>query len=148
MSGSESVVDYEVDGGVATITLNRPDKGNAMTLGLVTQLVHALQRADADDAVGAVVLTGSGRNFCVGADLEQGFHSAGREPHPDHAAFIERFGHVGGVPRDAGGVVTLTMAEMLTPVVAAINGAAVGGGASMVLPADVRVVGASTRIGF
>lgn len=144
----ESVVGYEVRDRVATITLDRPAQGNAMTLQLCTEIVDALDRADADPEVGAVVLTGRGRNFCVGADLAEGFHHGGLEPSPRHSAFIERFGTIAGVPRDAGGVVTLRIAAMLKPVIAAVNGAAVGGGASMVLPADIRVVGESTRIGF
>ncbi|MEU6134772.1 enoyl-CoA hydratase-related protein [Nocardioides sp. NPDC047086] len=142
------VVDYQVEGRVATIALDRPAQGNAMTLRLCTELVDAIDRAEADDEVAVVVLTGRGRNFCVGADLDEGFHHGDREPSPEYAAFVERFGALDGVPRDAGGVVTLRMAAMLKPVVAAVNGAAVGGGASMILPADIRVVGESTRVGF
>lgn len=142
------VVAYDVEDRIATITLDRPEVGNSMNLALCTQLVDRLDRADADDEVAAVVLTGRGRHFCVGADLSEGFHHGGREPSPAYAAFVERFGHVDGVPRDAGGVVTLRMAAMLTPVIAAVNGAAVGGGASMTLPADIRIVGESSRIGF
>lgn len=145
---TDSVVRYEVDGGVAVIRLHRPEHGNAMTLQLCSELVDAFDRADADPGVRAVVLTGAGRNFCVGADLSEGFHHAGREPSPRYRAFVERFGTIAGVPRDAGGVVTLRIAAMLKPVIAAVNGAAVGGGASMVLPADIRIVGQSTRMGF
>jgi enoyl-CoA hydratase/carnithine racemase len=143
-----AIVDYEVVDRIATITLDRPAHGNAMTLRLCTELVDALDRADADDEVGVVVLTGRGPNFCVGADLAEGFHHAGREPAPSHREFVARFGEIGGVPRDAGGVVTMRIAAMLKPVIAAVNGAAVGGGASMVLPADIRVISESTRIGF
>jgi len=145
---TQPVVAYEVQDQVATITLDRPVQGNAMTLQLCTELVDAFDRADADDDVAAVVLTGRGKNFCVGADLSEGFHHAGREPSERHQAFVARFGTIAGVPRDAGGVVTLRMAAMLKPVIAAVNGAAVGGGASMLLPADVRIVSESTRIGF
>lgn len=144
----DAVIRYELSGRVAVVTLDRPGQGNAMTLQLCTELVDAIARAEADDEVAVVVLTGSGRNFCVGADLAEGFHAEGREPHPRHRAFQDRFGHIAGVPRDAGGVVTLTLAAMLKPLVVAVNGAAVGGGASMVLPADVRVAGESTRLGF
>jgi len=142
------VVAYNVEGRIATITLNRPDAGNAMTLQLCTELVDAMDAADADSNVRAVVLAGNGANFCVGADLSEGFHHAGREPSQRHIDFVDRFGTINGVPRDAGGVVTLRMAAMLKPVIAAVNGAAVGGGASMLLPADVRVVSESTRVGF
>jgi enoyl-CoA hydratase/carnithine racemase len=144
----ESVVGYDVRDRVATVTLNRPEHGNAMTLQLCTEIVDALDRADADPEVGAVVLTGSGRNFCVGADLSEGFLHGGKAPAPRHVAFVERFGTIAGVPRDAGGIVTLRIAAMLKPVIAGVNGAAVGGGASMVLPADIRVIGESTRMGF
>lgn len=144
----ESVVEYSVVDRVATIALNRPDRGNAMTLQLCTELVDAFDRADSDPEVAAVILTGNGSNFCVGADLSEGFHHSGLEPAPRHVAFVERFGTIAGVPRDAGGVVTLRIAAMLKPVIAAVNGAAVGGGASMVLPADVRLISESTRIGF
>lgn len=143
-----NVVRYSVLDRVATITLDRPDHGNAMTLRLCTELVDAFDRADADPEVGAVILTGNGSNFCVGADLSEGFHHGGKEPAPRHVAFVERFGTIAGVPRDAGGVVTLRIAAMLKPVIAAVNGAAVGGGASMVLPADVRLISESTRMGF
>lgn len=148
LGAEDSVVRYEVADRIATITLDRPAQGNAMTLQLCTELVDAVERAEADDEVAVVVLTGSGRNFCVGADLAEGFHAEGREPHPRHAAFLDRFGHIAGVPRDAGGVVTLRLAARLKPLVVAVNGAAVGGGASMVLPADIRVAGESTRLGF
>lgn len=144
----ESVVEYSVADRVAEIALNRPDHGNAMTLQLCTELVDAFERADEDPEVAVVILTGNGSNFCVGADLSEGFHHGGKEPAPRHVAFVERFGTIAGVPRDAGGVVTLRIAAMLKPVIAAVNGAAVGGGASMVLPADVRLISESTRIGF
>jgi enoyl-CoA hydratase/carnithine racemase len=143
-----ATVGYDVNDRVATITLDRPDRGNALTLELCTDLVDALAAADADDEVGAVVLTGRGRHFCLGADLGEGFHHRDREPAPRHRAFVERFGTIGGVPRDAGGVVALQLAGMLTPTIAAVNGTAVGGGATMLLPTDIRIVGASARIGF
>ncbi|MBZ5735329.1 enoyl-CoA hydratase/isomerase family protein [Nocardioides sp. TRM66260-LWL] len=136
------------EGRVAVIELARPDRGNAMTLRLCTELVDALDEADHDDEVGAIVLTGRGRHFCLGADLSEGFHHGGREPSPEHAAYVARFGTIGGVPRDVGGVVTLRMAALRTPLVVAVNGCAVGGGASMLLPADVRIVAHGARIGF
>jgi enoyl-CoA hydratase/carnithine racemase len=145
---SSPVVAYTQRDRVATITLDRPEHGNAMTLRLCTELVDALDRADADDDVAALVLTGRGRHFCVGADLREGFDHPGREQSPESRAFAERFGPIDGVPRDAGGVVTLRLAAMLKPTIAAVNGAAVGGGASMLLPVDIRVVSTSTRIGF
>jgi enoyl-CoA hydratase/carnithine racemase len=145
---TEQVVRYSVKSRVAQIELDRPDHGNAMTLGLCTQLVEALDQADNDDDVGAVVLSGRGRHFCVGADLEQGFAHSGRGEDPRFEEFVARHGEIDGVPRDAGGVVTLRLAAMRTPVIGAVEGAAVGGGASMLLPADLRVVGRSARLGF
>jgi enoyl-CoA hydratase/carnithine racemase len=148
MSRRAPVVSYEVSRRIATVTLDRPDRGNALTFQMCAELVDAFDRADADDEVAAVVLRGNGRHFCVGADLEAGFHHRGSEPSHEVRAFVERFGAVDGVPRDAGGVVCLRIAAMLKPVIVAVNGAAVGGGASMTLPADVRVVSDSTRFGF
>lgn len=142
------MVRYDVRDGVATVTLDRPDRGNALTLQLCSEVVDALDAADRDDDVAAVIVTGAGRHFCVGADLDEGFHHGDREPSPRHAEFVRRFGTVDGVPRDAGGVVTLRMAAMLKPVIAAINGAAVGGGATMVLPADIRIIADDARVGF
>lgn len=142
------VVDYQAADRIANITLDRPDRGNAVNLQLCVDLVDALDRADADDEVAVVVLSGRGRNFCVGADLSEGFHHGGKEASPAFRAFVERFGDVDGVPRDPGGVVNLRMAAMLKPIVVAVNGAAVGAGASFTLPCDIRIVGESTRIGF
>jgi len=148
MMTSPRVVRYDVQDRVATITLDRPDRGNALTLQLCAEVVDALDAADGDDDVAAVVLTGEGRHFCVGADLGEGFHHGDREPSPRHAEFVRRFGTIDGVPRDAGGVVTMRMAAMLKPVIAALNGTAVGGGATMVLPADIRIMADDARIGF
>jgi len=146
-TGPGTVTATSVDG-VAVLSLNRPEAGNALTLELCTDLVDALDEADRDDEVAVVIVRGEGRHFCVGADLDEGFHSAGREPAPRHAAFVDRFGTAGGVPRDAGGVVALRLAAMLKPTIAAVHGAAVGGGATMLLPFDIRIVADDARIGF
>src|SRR3546814_4851568 len=111
----DAVVSYEVTGPVAVITLDRPEQGNAMTFELCTQVFDALERADDDEEVGAVVLTGAGRNFCVGADLSEGFHHAGR-PSRRFSEFVERFGAFGDVPRAAGGVIPLRLAAMRSEV--------------------------------
>lgn len=142
------VVAYEVADRIASIALDRPDRGNAVNLQLCVELVDALERADADDDVAVVVLSGRGRNFCVGADLSEGFHHGGREPSQRFTDFVERFGSIEGVPRDPGGVVTLRMAAMLKPIVVAVSGAAVGAGASFTLPCDLRILGESSRVGF
>jgi enoyl-CoA hydratase/carnithine racemase len=129
---------YEVADGVLTITLDRPDRLNAFTGVMARELIEAFDRADADDDVRAVVVTGAGRAFCAGADLEAGgdtFNASDRE-------------FDGDIPRDGGGLVTLRIYESVKPVIAAINGAAVGVGITMTLPMDVRIAAEGAKIGF
>src|SRR4051812_36340756 len=131
---------YEVADGVLTITLNRPDRLNAFTGVMARELIEAFDRADADDDVRAVIVTGAGRGFCAGADLEAGgdtFNAEARGREYD-----------GDVPRDGGGMVTLRIYESLKPVIAAINGPAVGVGITMTLPMDVRIAAQGAKIGF
>ena len=138
---------YEVADSVATVTLNRPERLNAFTGTMAHELVAAFDAADADDDVRVVLLTGAGRGFCAGADLEGGartFDVTDRTQAISHADF----GTVDRTPRDAGGVVSLRIAALRKPVIAAINGAAVGVGATMTLPADVRIAAQSARFGF
>jgi enoyl-CoA hydratase/carnithine racemase len=138
---------YEVDGPVLTITLDRPDKLNAFTARMMHELLDALDRADADDAVRAVIVTGRGRAFCAGADLSAGastFDASGRGAEVG----VGSAAGDGGVPRDGGGLVALRLFEMTKPVIAAINGPAVGVGITMTLPMDVRLCSESARIGF
>jgi enoyl-CoA hydratase/carnithine racemase len=133
-----SEIDYSVDGGVATITLDRPDHLNAFTVQMCAELLDAFDRADADDDVRAVIVTGRGRAFCAGADLSGGgatFDAGGRPPSP--------WPH-----RDAGGVLNLRIFRSLKPVIAAINGPAVGVGATMTLPMDIRVMADTAKVGF
>ena len=131
---------YDATGGIATVTLNRPEKLNAVTTVLLRELVAAFDEADADDAVRAVIVTGAGRAFCAGADLSAGttaFDGAGRgRPTAD------------GEHRDGGGLVTLRIYDIKKPMIAAINGPAVGFGATMTLPMDIRIASSSARIGF
>ncbi len=131
---------YDVTDGVCTLTLNRPEKLNAITGTMLDELVAAFDAADADDAVRAVVVTGAGRAFCAGADLSAGsktFDRAarGRDEMP-------------GEHRDGGGLVTLRIYDLKKPVIAAINGPAVGFGITMTLPMDVRIASTAARIGF
>jgi enoyl-CoA hydratase/carnithine racemase len=129
---------YEVADHVLTITLDRPERLNAFTPTMQRELIEAFDRADADDDVRAVVVTGSGRAFCAGADLERGgstFDWREREAE-------------GEVPRDGGGQVALRIFDLKKPVIAAINGPAVGVGITMTLPMDVRVAAEGARIGF
>jgi enoyl-CoA hydratase/carnithine racemase len=138
---------YEAADGVATITLHRPDRLNAFTTTMARELVAAFDATDADDAVRVVLLTGSGRAFCAGADLGRG---ASTFDAADEARAAERadFETIGGVPRDGGGLVSLRIAASRKPVIVAINGPAVGVGATMTLPADVRIAAESARFGF
>ena len=136
---------YAVDDGVATLTLNRPDKLNAFTAQMRDELIAAFDLTDDDDAVRAVVITGAGRAFCAGADLAAGgntFDYAKRQDPRREATMA------GDVYRDGGGQVTLRIFRSLKPVIGAINGAAVGIGATMQLPMDVRMASTQARFGF
>ena len=130
---------YEQAEGVATVTLNRPERLNAVTATVIRELVAAFDQADADDAVRAVIVTGAGRAFCAGADLGGGGTTfAGG---PDRSERPEDH-------RDGGGLVTLRIFDMRKPVIAAINGPAVGFGATLTLAMDVRLASSAARIGF
>ena len=136
---------YAVADGVATITLHRPERLNAFTPVMAAELARAAAAADADDDVRVVLVTGSGRAFCAGADLGRGegtFRDRGAHPDP-----VPR-GTVDGVPRDWGGIASLPFARLRKPVIAAVNGPAVGIGATMTLPMDVRIAAESARFGF
>jgi enoyl-CoA hydratase/carnithine racemase len=128
----------DVEDGVLTITLNRPDRLNAWTRQMGEELIAALDAADADDAVRVVIITGAGRGFCAGADLGAGGSTF------DHRAR----GETADVPRDGGGVWTLRIFESLKPVIGAINGPAVGVGATMTLAMDIRLASESAKFGF
>ena len=138
---------------VLTITLSRPERLNAFDRPMMDGLIAAFDRADADDEVRAVVVTGAGRAFCAGADLGQGgktFDYAQREDRGEVQAAL-----TGGAPdlghesvRDGGGRVTLRIFSCLKPVIAAVNGPAVGIGATMLLPMDVRLASSAARFGF
>jgi enoyl-CoA hydratase/carnithine racemase len=130
---------YEIDEGVLTITLDRPDRLNAFTATMGRELIEALDRADADDSVRAVVVTGAGRGFCAGADLAGGGSTFD---------WRDRDAGDAGVPRDGGGQVALRIFDSVKPVIAAINGPAVGVGITMTLPMDVRIAAEGTKIGF
>lgn len=124
----------ERDGPVLVVTLDRPDRLNAATDQMVEELLAACDEADADEAVRAVVLTGRGRAFCAGADLAAGSATF------EYAEDVEH--------RDNGGVLALRLHALRRPLVAAVNGAAVGMGATMILPADVRLASTTARFAF
>ncbi len=131
---------FEVEAGVATITLNRPDKLNAFTTTMMRELIDAFDRVDADDEIRAVIVTGAGRAFCAGADLSAGGATFAKGGSDEQTA--------ARVPRDGGGKVSLRIFECLKPIIAAINGPAVGVGITMALPMDIRLVSTSAKIGF
>ena len=134
---------YDVADGIATITLHRPDKMNAFTETMRLELAEAFDRTDADDAVRAVIITGHGtRAFCAGADLTpEGGGSVFANPEPVEDLSDPRV-------RDGGGKLTLRLFESTKPIIGAINGAAVGVGATMQLPMDIRLASTTARFGF
>jgi enoyl-CoA hydratase/carnithine racemase len=136
---------YDVEDGIATITLNRPEKLNTFTSRMMLDLIEAFDITDADDAVRAVIVTGSGRAFCAGADLGSGGKTFDYASRGD---VVRDEAKVGDVFRDGGGRVTLRIFDSLKPVIAAINGPAVGIGATMLLPMDFRMAANDARIGF
>ena len=137
---------YEVADRIATIRLHRPERLNAFTPTMADELVRVAAAVDADDDVRVVVVTGSGRGFCAGADLGRGAGTfADRLTRYRPPALRE---DIAGYPRDAGGVVSLAFAALRKPVIAAVNGPAVGVGATLTLPMDVRIAAESARFGF
>jgi enoyl-CoA hydratase/carnithine racemase len=136
---------YAVEDGIATITLNRPDKLNAFTNQMMLDLIAAFDATDADDAVRVVIVTGAGRGFCAGADLSAGGSTFDRSGVVEPSREATR---VNGVLRDGGGRLTLRIFESLKPVIAAVNGPAVGVGVTMQLAMDIRMASTAARYGF
>jgi enoyl-CoA hydratase/carnithine racemase len=132
-------LDYSVDANIATIALNRPDKLNAARAATYDELMAAFDAADADEAVRAVIVTGRGRAFCAGTDLSGGGFSLPRGGDPATGE---------GIPADLGGRVTLRLYDMRKPIIGAINGPAVGFGATFLLPMDYRLASSTARFGF
>ena len=129
-------INYEVEDNILTITLNRPEKLNALNGTMSSEILNALDRADSDDNVKAIIFTGKGRAFCAGADLSGGnttfdYESDGRGIHPD-----------------GGGVLTLRIFECMKPVISACNGPAVGVGATMQCAMDIRLASENAKYGF
>jgi enoyl-CoA hydratase/carnithine racemase len=135
---SYETLGYEVSDGVLVIRLNRPERLNAFNETMMNELLAAFDASDADDDVRAVIVTGEGRGFCAGADLARGGETF------DWRA---RAGD-GAAPRDGGGRVALRIYDSLKPVIAAINGPAVGVGITMTLPMDIRLAAEGAKIGF
>ncbi|RKQ68913.1 enoyl-CoA hydratase [Litorimonas taeanensis] len=121
---------------VAILTLNRPEAMNSFNIQMCEELIEAYKTLDADRSVRIIVVTGAGRAFCAGADISQGFATvAGANYHE-------------GVARDRGGELVLSMYDCETPIIGAINGAAVGIGATMLLPMDLRIASVTSKFAF
>ena len=130
---------YDVEDGVLTLTLNRPERLNAFNHEMLNEMIDAFDRADADDEVSSIIVTGAGRAFCAGADLGAGgdtFNADGRE---DRAS---------GLHPDGGGRLTLRIYELKKPIIAAVNGPAVGVGVTMTLAMDIRLAADVAKFGF
>ena len=138
-------LDLAVEDGVAILTLNRPEKLNAFNLVMQGELIAAFDATDADDAVRVVIVTGAGRGFCAGADLSGGAQTF---DYDSRAETLASGAKGAGVHRDGGGLVALRIYESLKPVIAAVNGPAVGVGVTMQLPMDIRLASTEARFGF
>jgi enoyl-CoA hydratase/carnithine racemase len=136
---------YAVEDGIATVTLNRPDKLNAFNTQMMRDLIDVFDATDADDAVRCVIITGAGRAFCAGADLSSGGETFDYEKHGGDALAARTRD---GLQRDGGGLLTLRIFDSLKPVISACNGAAVGVGVTMQLAMDIRLASTEARYGF
>lgn len=141
---------YSVEEQILTITLNRPDKLNAYNATMQAELIDAFDKADADDNVRAIIITGAGRGFCAGADLSSGGNTFDRDARrgPVRRNADGSVDYSDEMARDGGGQVTLRMFKCLKPVIGAINGPAVGIGATMQLAMDIRIASENARFGF
>jgi enoyl-CoA hydratase/carnithine racemase len=150
--GPYQQIKVDVTDRILTLTLNRPEKLNAFTATMMTELIDVFTRVNTDDDVRAIIVTGAGRAFCAGADLSGGANTFDATRNPERAA--RNAGPVDAVNwsdervRDGGGRVTLAMFECLKPIIAAVNGPAVGIGATMQLAMDIRIASEAARFGF
>jgi enoyl-CoA hydratase/carnithine racemase len=137
---------------ILTLTLNRPEKLNAFTAKMMHEMIDVFTKVNADDDVGAVIVTGAGRAFCAGADLSGGANTFDATTNPARkerdAGPVESVNWSDERVRDGGGRVTLAIFECLKPVIAAVNGAAVGIGATVLLAMDIRIAARDARFGF
>ena len=149
-TSSYETITYEVSDRIATITLNRPDRLNAFTARMMFEMMDAIDHTDADDGVRAVIVTGAGRGFCAGADLGEGANTFDSSNRSDRAERAELRGEVNELEamRDGGGRLTLRLFESKKPLIAAINGPAVGVGVTMTLPMDILLASTAAKIGF
>lgn len=145
---SYNTIEYLVDDGILTLRLNRPDNMNAFTLEMSDELAHAFYQASDDDDVRVIVVTGAGKAFCAGMDLSVAGNVFGLDE--DRQPTLAEMAVPDDMPgvRDSGGKVTLAIYECKKPVIGAINGAAVGIGATMMCAMDIRLASEKARIGF
>ncbi len=136
---SYNTILYEVQDGILTLTLNRPEALNAFNHEMRDEMIDACDRADADDEVKAIVVTGAGRAFCAGADLASGGNTFNAEARTDRKS---------GLNPDGGGLLTLRLYDLNKPIIAAINGPAVGVGVTMTLAMDIRLASDNAKFGF
>jgi enoyl-CoA hydratase/carnithine racemase len=150
---SFQTIQYELDEGIATLSLNRPEKLNAYNSVMMKELIAAFDKADGDDSVRAVIVTGTGRAFCSGVDLSGGAGALDFDKRPDKVELGSPIRADGTIDysheavRDNGGRLTLRIFDCLKPVIAAVNGPAVGIGFTMTLPMDVRLASQTARFG-
>lgn len=139
---------YEVADHVALLTLARPDKLNAISGAMISELRDALERADTDDDVRVLIVAGEGRAFCAGVDMSRGAEPF-KGPGSDSLFRADGSADYGAeAAREVGGIFSLRLYAMTKPVIGAINGAAVGMGATMILPMDIRIASEEARFGF
>jgi len=147
---SYETIKYEVAEQILTITLNRPDKLNAFNGVMLQEMIEALDAADADDGIRAIIVTGAGRGFCAGADLSSGADTFDRDVRrgPVKRLANGKVDYSDAAVRDGGGQLTLRIFKCLKPVIAAVNGPAVGIGVTMQLAMDIRIASENARFGF
>jgi len=150
--GPYQQIKAEIHDRILTLTLNRPEKLNAFTGTMMNELIDVFTKVNGDDEVRVVIVTGSGRAFCAGADLSGGASTFDATSNPERAARnagpVESVNWSDERVRDGGGRVTLAIFECLKPVIAAVNGPAVGIGATMQLAMDIRIASEAARFGF
>ncbi len=149
---SYNSIKYEIEDHILTLTLNRPEQMNAFTVEMASELIEAFNRASDDDEVRVIVVTGAGKAFCAGMDLSASGNVFGLDESlaPSIKDMRERL-HDPAIEagvRDTGGQLTLAIFDCKKPVIAAINGAAVGIGATMTCAMDIRLASESARVGF
>lgn len=145
---SQKTIRYSSSDGIATLTLHRPEKLNALTEEMARELLDVFDVIDADDGVRAVIITGSGRAFCAGADLSSGASTFDVGTPDSPVRENGKDNEVAEPARDWGGILTLRIYRCLKPLIAAINGPAIGIGATMTLPMDIRLASDKAKIGF